>query len=75
MDIEEVRLRIVESAMRYIAGTGVDGVIQISQKLEDYIFDSDKGSLPPDDVVKEQRPRLRLKAKDKPSNNWDKLVR
>jgi hypothetical protein len=69
MDIEEVRLRIVESAMRYIAGTGVDGVIQISQKLEDYIFNSDKGSLPPDDVGKDQRSRLRLKAKDKPSNN------
>ncbi len=59
MDREETRLRIVEAAMRYVAGSGVDGVITISQKLEDYIFNSDKGALPPDAVVKERRPRSR----------------
>ena len=65
---EEVRLRIVESAMKYIAGSGVDGVILVSKKIESYIFSSDKDDKSPDDVVKEQRPRLRSKAKDTPSN-------
>lgn len=65
---EEIRLRIVETTMRNSGTLSVDAIIFICKKLEMYVFDSDKRDPLPDDAVKEQRPRLRSKAKDTPSN-------
>lgn len=69
MDDKEIRLRILESAMKYIHGAGSEGVLNICRDFESYVL-SDKVSVEesPVDDVKEHRLRKRNKAKDAPSN-------
>jgi hypothetical protein len=69
MDREEAKLRIVEAAMRYVGGTGADGVLIIAKKIEDYIFNADKVVEAPAGSVEEPRKRLALKTKETPSNS------
>jgi len=57
---EEIRLRIVESAMKFIASSGPDGVITICEKLEQYVLGLDKAPKVPNDGVKARRPRQAL---------------
>lgn len=62
MDDAEIRLRILESAMKYISGSGSEGVLKICQHFESYVM-QDKVSVkePPKDDVKEHRVRARNK--------------
>ena len=62
MDDAEVRLRILESAMKYISGSGSDGVLKICREFESYVM-QDKVSIvdTPKDGEKEHRVRTRNK--------------
>lgn len=63
MDDKEIRLRVLESAMKYISGSGASGVLEICSQFESYIL-SDKASAleAPVDGAKEHRLRKRNKA-------------
>lgn len=56
MDDKEVRLRILESAMKFVASAGPDGVLTICERLESYVF-MDKALPAPSDGEKDHRPR------------------
>jgi hypothetical protein len=58
MEDKEIRLRILESAMKFISNTGASGVTDVCKNLEVYVFNSDKASqVAPDDGEKARRPR------------------
>lgn len=57
MSPEEVRLRILETAMRFNPTAGPDGVVTICKTFEAYVLGSDKDFASPDDDAKERRSR------------------
>lgn len=67
LEKEEIRLRILESVMKFVASAGPDGVLTICKKLEEYVF-MDKAIMAPSDGVKEHRTRRAKSAKEAPSN-------